>query len=621
MADDTSKRETEAWKAKFNAQKEILKQKDQADNTLRRGISRLTFAIGGIDPKLDKLLSGLREALRENHTTDAIVERINAIADLVKQLDDRSDARDHGNSPHHELALKILHGLTFPDAQRKPAKKLAQRFEADKDDAEALHNELSQLLQACFTAAPDSPSGGWLNRLTANFARSPTAPDPAPAAPQPNDTAPSSASTLAIVKGVLSDLIQHIQANEQDAYAVKSLTTRLERAVTATDLSTISIELAEIINVAQRAPPVATSAGPDALNVNVPRIQDVLIQFVDELAIPFEFVDESIRIKNCLADNTAGADFTAAFKSIVDLVVNMRKTLVQEKHELEDFLRQLTQRLQEMDQHLGGTQSHQQSWAEQGRKLEAAVQTQVREIKTTVHEASDLQHLKTTISQRLDVLQAHLNEYQVNEEQRQVQLASELTQVKSRLDNVENEADSLRTRLKDKHQQTILDPLTGAFNRLAYEERITQEVARWKRYNVPITLMVLDVDHFKKINDHYGHKAGDKALKLIADALKHCLRETDFLARYGGEEFVALITDTPAEKIDGVAEKLRAAIEVCKFHYAGKDVPITISCGYSAFRGNDNAEIVFNRADAALYRAKALGRNRCCNADAAPVGA
>ena len=128
--------------------------------------------------------------------------------------------------------------------------------------------------------------------------------------------------------------------------------------------------------------------------------------------------------------------------------------------------------------------------------------------------------------------------------------------------------------------------------------------------------MVLDVDHFKNINDHYGHKAGDKALKLIADALKGSLRETDFLARYGGEEFVALITDTPGDKIAGVAEKLRAAIEACKFHYAGKDVPIRISCGYSAFRANDNAEAVFNRADAALYRAKELGRNQCCNADA-----
>ena len=620
MADDTSKRETEPWKVKYNEQKELLKQKDKewrdSDNTLRRGISRLTFAIGGIDPKLDKLLSGLRDAIRENHATDAIVELINDIASLVKRLDDRNTAASN-SEPGHELALKILQGLTFPDVQRKRAKKLAQRFETSKDDIEVLHGELTQLLQLCFTSAAGSPApGGWFERLTSTFSRGPQ-PETPTTSNSPEPSANTAAETLGITKRLLIDLIRHIQVREEDVYTVKSLTTRLERAADETDFDTIITEFSEVVNVAQVVRHAPASAEPGAVNVNLPSIQDVLIQFVDELAIPSEFVSESSRIKDCLANNAAVADFTAAFKSIVDLVVNMRKTLVQEKQELEDFLRQLTQRLQEMDQHLGGTQTHQQSWAEQGRKLEAAVQTQVREIKSTVHEASDLQHLKITISERLDVLQTHLGEYQRNEEQRQVQLASELTQVKSRLDNVEHEADSLRTRLKDKHQQTIIDPLTGAYNRLAYEERITQEVARWKRYNTPLTLMVLDVDHFKHINDHYGHKAGDKALKLIADALKHSLRETDFLTRYGGEEFVALVTDTPADKIEGVAEKLRAAIEACKFHYAGKDVPITISCGYATFRDNDSGETAFNRADAALYRAKERGRNQCCNADTA----
>lgn len=623
MADDTSKREPEPWKVKYNEQKEILKLKDKqwrdSDSMLRRGISRLTFAIGGIDLKLDKLLGELRDAIRENQPAGTVAELINDIADLVKRLDDRTNATADNHEPDHALALKILQTLAFPDTQRKFVKKLTQRFEANKDPADDLHQELMLLLQACFTATPQHASGGWLNRLTARFSNPPTASVVASTANSvavsPNPAASDAVSTLAVAKHMLIDLIRRIQVREEDAYAVKSLTTRLERAADEPEVDAITTEFSEIVNVAQRIRPTPANAEPGLENVNVPSIQDVLIQFVDELAIPSEFVNESSRIKNCLADNAAGSDFTAAFKSIVDLVVNMRKTLVQEKQELEDFLRQLTQRLQEMDQHLGGTQTHQQTWAEQGRKLEAAVQTQVREIKSTVHEASDLQHLKTNISERLDVLQTHLTEYQHNEELRQVQLASELTQVKTRLDSVETEADSLRTRLKDKHQQTILDPLTGAFNRLAYEERVAQDVARWKRYNTPITLMVLDVDHFKHINDHYGHKAGDKALKLIADALKSSLRETDFLARYGGEEFVALVTDTPPDKITGIAEKLRAAIEACKFHYAGKDVPITISCGYTSFRDHDSSESAFNRADAAMYRAKERGRNQCCNAD------
>ncbi len=614
MADDTSKRETEPWKVKFNEQKEILKQKDKewrdSDNTLRRGISRLTFAIGAIDPKLDKLLSELRDTIRENQPTREVAEQINAIADLVKKLDERGNVNANSAAdPDHELALKILHALAFPDAQRKYARKLTQRFETGKDTAGVLHADLTALLQACITSTPGKPSSGWLNNLIARFNSSP------PAATNATDVT-ATASALSVAKHMLIDLMRRIEVREEDAYTVKSLATRLERAADETQIDAIIAELSEVISINHVVRPAADNAKQDVFNNS---IQDVLIQFVDELDIPSEFSGEASRIKDCLADRSATADFTAAFKSIVDLVVNMRKTLVQEKQELEDFLRQLTQRLQEMDQHLGGAQSHQQSWAEQGRKLEAVVQIQVHEIKTSVHEASDLHHLKTTISERLDVLQTHLNEYQLNEEQRQVQLASELTQVKSRLGNVEQEADTLRTRLKDKHQQSILDPLTGVFNRLAYEERISQEIARYKRYSTPVTLMVLDVDHFKHINDHYGHKAGDKALKLIADALKNNLRETDFLARYGGEEFVALLPDTPPENIAGIAEKLRTAIETCKFHYAGKDVPITISCGYSAFRANDSAETAFNRADAALYRAKECGRNQSCNADGAAL--
>lgn len=620
--EESPKREDDAWKEKLQEQKELLKQKEKewrdADSTLRRGISRLSFAMGGIDGKLDKQLGELRDAIRENYSTNNISDLINSIADLVKHLDDSQSAAKNGPAPGNEVALRILRGVGFPLPQRKPAKKLLQRYEAADGDDDALHAELAALLHDSVTTATAGARGGFFSRLFGS------APDPRPTTPAsaPEDTAPADQSVAEdtqspnLAKSLLADLFHRIEVREEDAFSIKSLRHRLEQTASNAELQIIVTDFSEVLNASR----ITRSNTPDNTEASgevatPPTIQEVLIQFVDELAIPSDLVEESTRIKERLVRNDSDDNFPAAFKSIVDLVINMRKTLVQEKQELEDFLRQLTQRLQEMDQHLGGTQSHQQTWAEVGRKLEAAVQSQVREIKTTVHDASDLHMLKTNIKDRLDVLQTHLDEYQRSEEHRQEQLATELSQVKSRLDNVEQEAGQLRVRLKDKHQQAIIDPLTGIFNRLAYEERITQEMARWKRYKNPISLVVLDVDHFKHINDHYGHKAGDKALKLIAQVLKDSLRETDFIARYGGEEFVALVTETPLEKIQGIAEKLRAAVEGCKFHYAGKDVPITISCGYSAFRGDDSAEVVFNRADAALYRAKGLGRNQCCNAD------
>jgi diguanylate cyclase len=176
---------------------------------------------------------------------------------------------------------------------------------------------------------------------------------------------------------------------------------------------------------------------------------------------------------------------------------------------------------------------------------------------------------------------------------------------------MESEGEKLRRRLQEKHEQAVRDPLTGLYNRLAYDERVIQEFARWKRYEKPMVLMVIDVDNFKSVNDTYGHKAGDKALVLIADQLRSQLRESDFLARFGGEEFVVLMPETDLDSAMVAAEKLRAAVEGCQFHYQNAQVSITISAGLAQLRKDDSTESLFKRADEAMYRAKQSGRNQC----------
>jgi diguanylate cyclase len=157
----------------------------------------------------------------------------------------------------------------------------------------------------------------------------------------------------------------------------------------------------------------------------------------------------------------------------------------------------------------------------------------------------------------------------------------------------------------------LLDAVTGLPNRLAYEERMELELARWKRFDSPLTMLVWDVDDFKKINDRYGHQAGDKALRVIAQSLKARLRETDFIARFGGEEFVCLLCGAEGEEALSVAEEMRQSVESNGFHSQGKPVVVTISCGLTSFRKGDGVEQVFSRADKALYQAKRSGKNRC----------
>ncbi len=193
-------------------------------------------------------------------------------------------------------------------------------------------------------------------------------------------------------------------------------------------------------------------------------------------------------------------------------------------------------------------------------------------------------------------------------------MQTQLSQATARLSAMEAETAQLRSHLKQRHEQAMVDVLTGVPNRLAYEDRLAHEYAQWKRYQTPLTLMVADIDRFKQINDSYGHRAGDRALRLIARLLKQALRETDFMARYGGEEFVILLTQTSGQTAVDVAEKLRAAVERTEFNDGDARTPITLSIGFSSFRASDGPEEVFARADSALYRAKAGGRNQVCGA-------
>jgi diguanylate cyclase (GGDEF)-like protein/PAS domain S-box-containing protein len=153
------------------------------------------------------------------------------------------------------------------------------------------------------------------------------------------------------------------------------------------------------------------------------------------------------------------------------------------------------------------------------------------------------------------------------------------------------------------------DPLTGAFNRRRFNEVMQTEIARAKRYGTPITLIIFDIDHFKRINDTYGHSAGDQVLRKLASLVSGNIRDTDIFARWGGEEFVILATNCDTHSLVGLAEKIRKLIEACMFDEVDK---VTCSFGVTGYLAGDDQESIVKRADSNLYRAKETGRNRVC---------
>ena len=179
---------------------------------------------------------------------------------------------------------------------------------------------------------------------------------------------------------------------------------------------------------------------------------------------------------------------------------------------------------------------------------------------------------------------------------------------------LETETTALHRGLAAERRHARTDVLTGVANRAAFDERLSEELERRKRFRNAVSLLVWDVDLFKRINDDYGHRAGDAVLREVARALSARKRATDHLARYGGEEFVLLLIGTPVTEARRVAEQLREAVAALKFGFRGTPIRVTASCGLTELRDDDDPQTAFDRADAALYRAKAAGRN-CCIAD------
>jgi diguanylate cyclase len=337
----------------------------------------------------------------------------------------------------------------------------------------------------------------------------------------------------------------------------------------------------------------------------------LLINLLDRLTLPPELDAKLAALREQLLAPIDAADLPGALQGVCDLVAEMRRKVQREKEDLEQFLAQLTTRLQELDERLSGTRSENEASRMSGQALNVAVSAEVSHIASTMRDAADLDVLKKLVQDRLEEIRRHMDAYRAAEDDRHKQTDEKVRALLDRLRELEDETSSLRNRVREQRSEALRDTLTGIFNRLAYDERIDQEFLRWKRFNEPVSVMVWDVDFFKSINDTYGHKAGDKVLVSIAKMLASQIRETDFIARYGGEEFVIVAPGSDAATSLKVADKLRQSIEQKGFRHRDAPVPVTISCGIAEFKAGSTPDSVFEAADQALYQAKQEGRNRC----------
>jgi diguanylate cyclase len=336
-------------------------------------------------------------------------------------------------------------------------------------------------------------------------------------------------------------------------------------------------------------------------------IEDTLIGLLDDLTLPERHRPQAEAMRERLKH---GLNWYELIPILDDLATLMLAITDSGQHEFEAYLQQLNERLEAFQSNLQAASEGHADNSSAARAMDTQIREQVDGLQTSVQEAADLDDLKQVLENHLEGLIGTMDQHQKQRDAREQEVAARLKGLSERVAHMEQEAQGFREHLEEQRQKALIDPLTGLPNRAAWSERLEHEIKQWQQHGNTLSLAMLDLDHFKRINDNYGHLAGDKVLKIIATVLRKRLRGSDFIARFGGEEFVLLLPATPPAVGAKLLETLRAAIEACPFHFKGERVTITISMGLATFRAGEHSDLVLKRADQALYRAKNAGRNR-----------
>ncbi len=606
------------WKKKYFASLEKLEKVEQqsadTEALLRRSLSRISLALDGFDSPLDKQLDALRSSIRSGR-------KPLYIGQLSEEISTRGQAvsQQRQSQPKNpQLLLSLLEKLTLPSTLHKQKTILRKELSHKHADQqiETHIDTLALLLRAAqntgetntetqevtpppaATTTPASkgaePEGGFLSRLFASGEKQ-----------RKEDIKPQTNTQP------LRQLLDQVSLPSPYAEQLEEINAKFNSSTNQADLNHLVSKLADLLSklaeMHDQPDTTDSEVGPPGETA-----EGVLLQLLDRITLVDPYAQELEQLRETILTTEKNQlDFSQILESLARLISHAQSLSQSEKQALEGFLLNITDTLDQIDSNIRGTRGHQNQLRQSGEKLDNAVKTEVSDMQTSVLEMNDLAELKQCIQSRLSTINQHLDTFKKENETRYEQMEHAMESMVNQVIKVESESNNLQKALEEQRNKATKDPLTGVSNRLAYEEFIQTEYSRWQRFQHSLTMVIWDIDHFKSVNDSFGHQAGDKALTIVAQLLNKRLRKVDYFARFGGEEFVSLLPETEIEPALMVANKLREIIAKTEFHFNDKTVPLTISCGLAQFREGDTPDTVFQRADAALYQAKEAGRN-CC---------
>lgn len=622
--------EANRWKEKYlhsiEQQEKLERRWDARLDLLRRGLVRSTLAAEGTDRAVDQCMKEMREVIRTDDMDAGLAALLPRLEKAVLDSEQRRETRVDQIATALAELVKQLQGLPLPREVSRPLKTFAKQLDGRVSQAREiplLLGELSGLQGQALSlleqpAEPNRP--GLLQRLFGGReldaeARDEATPAPVSSPPVHQALQPATAAGQAEVDADVAIL-------EDPAVEVSLLTPAMPPDIAAPAIEPIqeSLEMLALSPALvenstehdpERSEQEALYALPDSPEPSyssvAKHIESTLLGLLDDLSLPERHRPQAEAMRERLKN---GLNWYELLPILDDLAVLMLAITDSGQHEFELYLKQLNERLESFQSNLQAASEGHADNRSAAQQLDSQIREQVDGLQSSMHQAADLAGLKQVLENHLEGLLGTMDEHRKQRDQREQEVAARLQGLADRVASMEHEAQGYREHLEEQRQKALVDPLTGLPNRAAWSERLQHEIGQWQQHGNTLLLAMLDLDHFKRINDNYGHLAGDKVLKIIATVLRKRLRGTDFIARFGGEEFVLLLPNTPQAAGIKLLQSLRAAIEACPFHFKGEPVTITASIGVSAFRAGEHSDVVLKRADQALYRAKDAGRNR-----------
>ncbi|MFV3304997.1 diguanylate cyclase domain-containing protein [Pseudomonas sp. NY15181] len=611
------------WKQKYldnlEQQEKLERRWNARVDLLRRGLVRSSLAAEGSDKAVDACMKELREVLRRDEMDAGLSRLIPQLERAVLDSEQRRQQRIEQNiAALSQLAQQLL-ALELPAEVRKPLKHFARDIAARASSSRelpALLTELSGLQRRVlehFDGADDEQRPGLLQRLFGGREAAADAPEEPLAAAAVVAQAPLAEAAAVQVEFSAPAPVAAEPVAEPVAAAISPVTAEapaVSPEVTPGPALLDSLPLPPGLfgQPAEAADPYALPPRPEpGYSAVAPHIEASLLHLLDEMHLPTTHQPQADALRARIHGSLNWYELVPVLDDLAVLVLSLNDS---GQREFEGYLHQLNERLGAFLDGLQAVHDNHAGSSSSARTLDDSLREQVSGLKESVLEATDLEGLKLHVESRLQGLVMTMDQFREEREAREREVGERIQSLMTRVASMEEEARTFKANIEDQRQKAMTDALTGLPNRAALAERLEQEVARWERAGGDLLLAILDVDHFKRINDDFGHLAGDKVLKIIASELSKRLRKTDFIARYGGEEFVVLLPATPLEGGQRLLDLLRGAVEACPFHFKGERLVITCSAGLTAFRAGERSDVVFERADQALYRAKRGGRNR-----------